>query len=74
MVRDVAHLAVVDSDWAVGVHGDGDRLQVLKSILTENGVDIGTLGEMDGTTFSVAFDLDAEQPVEFAQISNVHML
>ena len=57
-----------------GVHGDGNGLEVLKTITPEDGVDVQVLQEVNGMMLSVTFDLDAKQPVEFIQIGHVYML
>ena len=82
MAKDVMHLGKFGSCWLglgcgesnVGVHGDGDRLQILKSISIEDWVNVRALGEVDHAMLTITFDLDAEQPVELTQIGNVHML
>ena len=41
-------------------------LEVLETIMVEDGIKVGMLGEVDGVMFVVMLDPDAEQPVELA--------
>ena len=69
------------SSWSLGggepctgFHGCRYRLQVLKIVLCDDGLDVGALGEVDCSLFTVAFDLNAEQPMELSKVSYLHLL
>ena len=42
--------------------------------MTDDGVDIGALGEVDGMVFMVAVDFDAKKPVELTKVSDLDVL
>jgi len=58
----------------VGFHGCRNRLEVLEVVMTDDGVDIGVLGEVDRVAFTVTVDLNAKKPVELTKVSDVNML
>ena len=49
-----------------GFHGCQYQFQVLKVVSCDDGLDIGMLGQVDGSALMVMFDFDAEDPVELA--------
>jgi hypothetical protein len=45
------------------VYGSGKRLEVIKVVTVEDGVNICLLGEMHGMICMITFDLNAKHPV-----------
>jgi len=43
-------------------------------ISCDDSINVGALGEIDGLTFVVTFNLIAKEPMELSKVSNLNML
>jgi hypothetical protein len=53
------------------VHRCREGLDINEVVVTEDGVEVGMLGEVDGASVAVTHNSDAEHPVEFAKVSDL---
>lgn len=58
----------------VGIHGDGDRLQILKSILADDQFNVRVLRKQQMALLVDSTHFDSEEPVQFTEVHNFDML